>query len=159
MHSITIRHNFEAAHRLPHLPGKCQSLHGHSFWADVTIQAATLDQGILLEYGQAKRFLREWVDHHWDHGSILGEQDDLVTAREEDGTPIREMLGKVYVMPAGEWPTVENLAHHLATVVEAFCRDLNRAPDRGDRPTIHVRQVHVQETHVNGADWHWEAGR
>jgi 6-pyruvoyltetrahydropterin/6-carboxytetrahydropterin synthase len=29
--SVTIRHSFEAGHRLAHIPGKCQSLHGHSW--------------------------------------------------------------------------------------------------------------------------------
>jgi 6-pyruvoyltetrahydropterin/6-carboxytetrahydropterin synthase len=55
-HLVTIRHNFETAHRLPHLPGKCQSLHGHSWWAEVTVAASELSRGgLVVEFGALKK--------------------------------------------------------------------------------------------------------
>lgn len=144
--SITIGHNFEAGHRLPHLEGKCQSLHGHSFWADVTIEAqGRLHEGIAVEYGQAKAFVRHWIDSGWDHGLILGEADPLV--------PILQPHGKVYVLPNGKWPTVETLAEYLATMVDSWCTTWNRDPSRGDLPAIRCTRVRIQETHVNAAEW------
>lgn len=146
MHSITIRHNFEAGHRLPHLPGKCQSLHGHSFWAEVEIQGqCTDDDGILVEYAEAKRYLRKWVDDNWDHGLILGEEDPLVA--------ILMPHGKVYVLH-GLWPTVETLALALGSTMEGWCHDRNRDPiGRQTKPTIHVRRCTITETSVNAATW------
>jgi len=145
-HTIEIRHNFESAHRLPHLPGKCVNLHGHSFWMTATIEAPTLDRGITVDYGQAKAYVRKWIDLEWDHGTILGGDDPL--ARVLTGLGL-----KVYTLPPGEWPTVEHLAHVLGGWVETFCHDLNRDRDRGNRPTLHVRRIHLQETHVNAATW------
>lgn len=145
MHTIEIRHNFESAHRLPHLEGKCQSIHGHSFWVTATLAAETLDQGIAVEYADAKAYLRGWIDHHWDHGSILGERDPLVE-------PLMDAGCKVFAFPG--WPTVEALAQYLGRdVLASFCRTINLDPDRGTRPVIRVVRVHVQETHVNAASW------
>jgi 6-pyruvoyltetrahydropterin/6-carboxytetrahydropterin synthase len=143
--SITIRHNFEAGHRLPHLEGKCQSLHGHSFWAEVTIEAqGRLHEGIAVEYGEAKAFLRGWIDREWDHGLILGAADPLV--------PILQPHGKVFVFPSP--PTVESLAFYLGEVVVGpWCTDHNRDPQRGDLPAIRCTRVRIQETHVNAAEW------
>jgi 6-pyruvoyltetrahydropterin/6-carboxytetrahydropterin synthase len=143
--TISIRHNFEAGHRLPHLEGKCQSLHGHSFWAEVWIEAqGSLHEGIAVEYGEAKAFLRGWIDTHWDHGLILGRDDPLYDTLSANG--------KVYSIPDG-WPTVETLAHHLAGVVNDWCRDHNRSTTRGGLPPIRCTRVRVQETHVNAAEW------
>jgi 6-pyruvoyltetrahydropterin/6-carboxytetrahydropterin synthase len=143
--SITIRHNFEAGHRLPHLPGKCQSLHGHSFWAEVTIEAqGRLHEGIAVEYGEAKAFLRSWIDANWDHGLILGEDDPLLLMLSNHG--------KVYSM-GPDWPTVETLAEHLALRVDVWCTERNRSPSRGDLPAIRCTRVRIQETHVNAAEW------
>lgn len=151
--SIIIRHNFESGHRLPHLEGKCQSLHGHSFWAEVTIEAqGRLHEGIAVEYGEAKAFLRGWVDDNWDHGLILGDADPLL--------PVLEQHGKVYTVhqvASGRvvqwWPTVENLAAHLGMIVDRWCTDHNRDPGRGDLPVIRCTRVRIQETQVNAAEW------
>lgn len=154
MHSISIRHNFEAAHRLPHLPGKCQSIHGHSFWAEVTIgtDVRLPDDGILLEYGQIKSYVRQWIDSRWDHGILLG-RDDPLCAHGADW--LLDNLGKGYIFRGerGLWPTVEVLAWHLGGVIQDHCRNLNRALDRGDRPHLVCESVTIRETHVNAATW------
>lgn len=147
-HTIVVRHNFEAGHRLPHLPGKCQSLHGHSFWATVTIEVAELPQnGIVVDYGTAKRFLRGWIDEEWDHGLILGSEDPLAHALRQHG--------KVYTVPG--WPTVETLAWHLAETTKKWCAggvDLALEPTLDlQTPELRCTRVHIQETHVNAAEW------
>jgi len=136
--SISVRHNFEAGHRLPHQPGKCTSLHGHSFWCKVTVSAPELDdRGMVVEYASFKAGLRNWIDQTWDHGLILG-----------DGDPLCDLLmpyGKVYRLPT--WPTVEALAEHLAAAagwVLTNCQSADGAI---------VSKVRVRETHVNDATW------
>lgn len=150
--AITIRHNFEAGHRLPHLEGKCQSLHGHSFWAEVTLEAQSrLHQGIAVEYGEAKAFLRSWIDANWDHGLILGDDDPLV--------PILAEHGKVATLPDFRWPTVENLAQSLGERVDTWCSEHNRErmvstnSNTRNLPPIRCTRVRIQETHVNAAEW------
>jgi len=136
-HAVTVRHNFETAHRLPHLPGKCVSLHGHSWWAEITVTAPALESGLVVEFGPFKRAVRVWIDEHLDHGVMLGPDDPLL--------PILRTHGKVYEVPG--WPTVENVAALLADVGADALHKLRRAPGAG------VTRVHVQETHVNAATW------
>jgi 6-pyruvoyltetrahydropterin/6-carboxytetrahydropterin synthase len=135
--AITIRHGFEAAHRLPDLGNdKCASLHGHSWSAAVTVTADFLDErGVVVEFGSFKRQLRAWIDTHLDHGSILHDADPLGDALEAHGC-------KVFRMDRP--PTVENIAALLADVSL-----LALADERGPR----VTRVDVIETPTNAAAW------
>lgn len=150
-HTVAVLHNFETAHRLPHLGGKCQSLHGHSWWAEATVAADELTgDGTVVEFGPLKAKLREWVDHNLDHGVMLGAADPLVA-------PLVDAGCKVYRFGADDptdaealaadlpWPTVENVAHLLARVAEQ-ARFLVA-------PEGQVTRVLVRETHVNRAEW------
>jgi len=139
-HGITVRHNFETAHRLPHLPGKCESLHGHSWWADVTVEAPDLDaDGIVVEFGPFKQQLRRWIDERLDHGVMLGPDDPLV--------PILAAHGcKIHTVPG--WPTVENVAALIGRVAVDVLSSLTQAA-----PYAQVTHVRVSETHVNDAHW------
>ncbi|RLU81117.1 6-pyruvoyl tetrahydrobiopterin synthase [Streptomyces griseocarneus] len=135
---VTVRHNFETAHRLPHLPGKCVSLHGHSWWVQVTVSAPEPRAGMVVEFGPFKQALRAWIDEHLDHGVMLGPDDPLVEV-------LRAHDCKVYEVPG--WPTVEHVAALLAGVADQVLAALPRAP--GAR----VTGVEVHETHVNAASW------
>jgi len=137
-HGVTVRHNFETAHRLPHLPGKCQSLHGHSWWAHVTVTGPELGAGVLVEFGPFKKALRGWIDTHLDHGVMLGPDDPLVPLLRAHGCKVHEVPG---------WPTVENVAAMLAKVATGELAALTRAPG------CQVTHVRVTETHVNEATW------
>lgn len=137
-HLVTVRHNFETAHRLPHLQGKCQSLHGHSWWASVTVSGPELADGILLEFGPFKKALRGWIDQHLDHGTMLGPDDPLRFA-------LLAAECKVQIVPG--WPTVENVAGLLGGIAIGLLGNLTRAPD------ARITEVRVQETHVNEAAW------
>lgn len=146
--TVTVRHNFETAHRLPHLPGKCESLHGHSWWATVTIGGPEPlgPDGIVADFGRLKADLRDWLDTHVDHGSMLGHRDPLAWL-------LRRERCKVFVFGEPdsehaldlEWPTVENTARLLARVMH-----VRMAPWA---PHLRVLRVDVQETAVNTGSW------
>ncbi|MEU1815163.1 6-carboxytetrahydropterin synthase [Streptomyces roseifaciens] len=138
MHAISVKHNFETAHRLPHLPGKCQNLHGHSWWAEVTAEAPALDGGLVVEFGPFKRQLRRWIDEHLDHGLMLGPDDPLLPVLAPHGIKIHQVPG---------WPTVENVAGLIARVANDALQELLRAPG------AQVTRVEIRETHVNAATW------
>ncbi|MFG2525630.1 6-pyruvoyl tetrahydropterin synthase family protein [Streptomyces sp. NPDC048527] len=140
-YAVAVRHNFESAHRLPNLSGKCNSLHGHSWWAEITVEAPTAESGIVVEIGAFKKAVREWIDEHLDHGTLLGPDDPL-------GTILRSHQCKVYDVPG--WPTVENVAALLADVASKALAGLDSAP--GAR----VSNVRVDETRVNSAVWQAE---
>lgn len=142
MIEVTVRHNFETGHRLPHLPGKCQNLHGHSWWAAVTVGSVTVGpSGIVIDFGSLKGAVRGWIDTQLDHGLMLGAEDPLV--------PLLSPRGKVFQFgpELGDWPTVENVAALLADVTQEALYTLDADPG------VAVLRVVVRETHVNEASW------
>ncbi|MFW6295871.1 MAG: 6-carboxytetrahydropterin synthase QueD [Halothece sp.] len=63
---------FEAAHRLPHHDGKCRRLHGHSWVGRVYVTGNQLisdgaKQGMVMDYGDIKQYLKPLVDDFLDH--------------------------------------------------------------------------------------------
>jgi 6-pyruvoyltetrahydropterin/6-carboxytetrahydropterin synthase len=63
---------FEAAHQLPNHDGKCRRLHGHSWVGRVYVQGKTLhqhgsQQGMLMDYGEIKKYIQPLLDHYLDH--------------------------------------------------------------------------------------------
>lgn len=140
-HGVSVRHNFETAHRLPHLgtDSKCFNLHGHSWNCEVVVVSETLtEDGLVVEFGAWKKALRGWIDSNWDHGAILGTKDPLLSVLRREGS-------RAY-MVAG-WPTVEAVAEELARVAAQLLAGVPHAND------ARVLRVVVQETAVNAAMW------
>ncbi|MFF7788106.1 6-carboxytetrahydropterin synthase [Streptomyces sp. NPDC007991] len=144
MNLVKVRHNFESAHRLPQLGGKCTNLHGHSWWAEITVVGRLDDRGVVVDFGVLKKSLREWIDTHLDHGAMLGAADPLVPALIADGTKLF-LFGSSEPSKGLEWPTVENVAELLARVTA------DRIAEAG-WTDVSVSRVQVTETHVNAAE-------
>ena len=144
MLSVAVRHTWEAGHRLPHIEGKCQNLHGHSWSVEVEVTtAAEAHEDVLIEFATVKRVLRAWIDSRLDHGLMLGKDDPLVD------TLIQH--GKVFVMGYDEhsadldWPTVENVATLIGRMIDFELSDVT------------VLRVTVRETPTNEATWRKDA--
>lgn len=138
--SVAVRHNFETAHRLPQLGGKCFNLHGHSWWTEITVAAPALDEnGIVVEFGAFKKLIREWIDTHLDHGAMLGTDDPLL--------PVLGSMGSKVFEFEDRWPTVEATAELLGSIASGILVTVPHAP--GAR----VVNVVVRETAVNEAGW------
>lgn len=148
--SLSIEHNFETAHRLPFLGGKCMNLHGHSWKVKVSFVAyhhkmGMNDHGISIDYGLVKKIVRGWIDAELDHGAMLGADDPLAEILVKYGS-------KVFVFGDGgqyskmPWPTVEATARMLADV-------LQDQVDQALNEILWVDAVHVTETAVNSALW------
>lgn len=63
---------FEAAHHLPHHDGKCRRLHGHSWVGRVYVKGEKLiaegsKQGMVMDYGDIKQYLKPLLDNFLDH--------------------------------------------------------------------------------------------
>src|SRR5581483_4654690 len=65
---------FEAAHVLPHHPGKCSRLHGHSYRLEVALegplQAAGPAAGMVIDFDEVGRIVRETIVDELDHSSL-----------------------------------------------------------------------------------------
>lgn len=145
LHTVTVRHNFETAHRLPHIGGKCRNIHGHSWNVEVSISGPLTEQGIVLDFGTLKKHLRAWIDDRLDHGAMLGWQDPLVPAFEGDGTKTFIFHPSDPLTTEMEWPTVENVALLIARVAHDLLAT-HHLPGS-------VTRVVVSETAVNTAEW------
>lgn len=147
MFTVTVRHTWEAGHRLPHIEGKCQSLHGHSWSVEAEVRSDEVAHGdnMVIEFHAVKAVLRSFIDSHLDHGMMLGWQDQALS-------PLSTLTGqKVFVFGEDahahglDWPTVENVALLLARMLEATM------------PDVHVVRVSIRETPTNEATWRADA--
>jgi 6-pyruvoyltetrahydropterin/6-carboxytetrahydropterin synthase len=141
MFTVTVRHTWEAGHRLPHIEGKCQSLHGHSWSVEAEVRSPNVAHGdnMVIEFATVKRVLRAFIDSRLDHGLMLGDSDDLTDLLEPHGKVFR--FGYDTHSDGLEWPTVENVAALIARML-AF-----------EMPDVRVVRVSVRETPTNEATW------
>lgn len=65
---------FEAAHVLPHHPGKCSRLHGHSYRLEVFVEGPVQEHGpasgMVEDFDVIARIVRERVIDRLDHRSL-----------------------------------------------------------------------------------------
>ncbi len=94
--------DFCYGHRLLDYEGKCRHLHGHNGRVVLTLVGEELDnRGMLLDFGEMKRIVQQWIDAELDHRMILRRNDPAIPALQELGEPL--VLIDVN-------PTTENLA-------------------------------------------------
>ena len=144
--TVAVRHNFETAHRLPQLGGKCTSLHGHSWWAEVTVAGVPDEAGVVLDFAALKHELREWIDQALDHATMLGAADPLVEPLVAQGCRVFLFGYEGDATRDLAWPTVENVAELLARVTTTILGELAQGR------WLRVERVRVTETHVNAAE-------
>ena len=102
MYRVTRQIDFCYGHRLLDYEGKCRHLHGHNGLAVIALEAPELDRrGMLVDFGDIKRHVRQWIDEHLDHNMLLHRDDPILPL-------LRERGERVFVMD--ENPTAENIA-------------------------------------------------
>jgi len=102
MFRVTREIDFCYGHRLIRYEGKCRHLHGHNGRAVIVLEAPELDdRGMLVDFGEIKRHVRQWIDEHLDHNMLLCRDDPILPVLQERGE-------RVFVMD--ENPTAENIA-------------------------------------------------
>jgi 6-pyruvoyltetrahydropterin/6-carboxytetrahydropterin synthase len=83
--TATVRGHFDAAHYLPGYNGPCGNMHGHRWEVVVGLKAATLHNGMVLDFRDIKGVLKrllESLDHR-----ILNEQEFM-----QGNSPTAEIL-------------------------------------------------------------------
>ena len=108
MYSVTKRIDFCYGHRLLEHDGVCKHVHGHNAVAEIEVRAETLDpRDMVVDFGDIKRLVKEWIDRELDHRMILRHDDPLVSALQALGEP-------VYLLDSN--PTAERIARLLFDV-------------------------------------------
>ena len=67
---VTKRFRFEAAHHLPGYEGKCARPHGHGYRLEVTVEGPVRDDGLVFDFYDLKRIVRERVVDRLDHRDL-----------------------------------------------------------------------------------------
>ena len=111
---ITQRIEFDSGHRVLGHGGKCRHLHGHRYVAEVVVSAKVMnDLGMVIDFGNVKRIIGDWIDSYWDHNLILNTADPLLKL----GMSHEVFAGREpFIMPGDMNPTAENMAQVLFTV-------------------------------------------
>jgi 6-pyruvoyltetrahydropterin/6-carboxytetrahydropterin synthase len=117
--TCTRRIEFDAAHRVKRHESKCKNLHGHRYVLEISVSAPELDAlGRVVDFGVLKEKLGGWIDIHWDHQTILWQEDTAL------GEAIQQQTDQaVYYLP--ENPTAENMVKYL---LQNICPTLLPAP-------------------------------
>lgn len=95
---------FAYGHRLRDYKGKCRHPHGHNARVEVEIEGPLDPRGMVVDFGDAKRVLKDWIAGNLDHAMILRRDDPLARI-------LRSLREPVFVMDQN--PTAENLARLL----------------------------------------------
>lgn len=104
--TCTRRIQFCAGHRVAGHENKCRNLHGHNYVALFEAEASLDELGRVIDFSVLKERIGGWIDEHWDHGFVIGEED------QEALDVIGQMPGqKQYVLPMN--PTAEWMADYL----------------------------------------------
>lgn len=135
--SIQCEFKFDAAHRLLDYDGPCRYLHGHSYCAQICIEAPKVQlQGFVLDFGDLKSSVGQWIQENWDHNVLLNEVDEFATLMLRKH---RDVFKQTPYTMLGN-PTAENMAKELFDVCESLLReDLQRINGR-------VLSVRIYET-------------
>ena len=146
MQSVKVKHNVEMAHRLSLLPGKCEQIHGHSWWVTLELFAPRDENGIILNFTDVKKVFRSFLDLKFDHRLLLNRQDPLLQV-----VPARSITEHQDTYPglqtmAGD-PTTEN----FAVIIGEWAKTTYEGTD------LECIRVEVWETSVNCATWEWYA--
>lgn len=134
MYKITVKINFEYAHRLMNHPGKCRYIHGHSGQAIVEFASHSLDNnGFVMDFADVRTPLKHWVDQYWDHAYLANEADILLPNLYSNGM-------KIFTFP--QEPTAEVMARHLFDQARSL-----------EQPEIRLLQITIQETCTGSATY------
>lgn len=102
MYTVVKELDFSYGHRLINYEGKCRHLHGHNGRLEIHMQTDALDgRGMVMDFGDIKRKVADWVDRELDHKMLLCKDDPALARLKEMGEP-------VYVLDQN--PTAENIA-------------------------------------------------
>lgn len=145
---ITRRFEFDAGHRVLGHEGKCASLHGHRYAAEVTVACPELDQlSRVVDFGVMKEKIGRMIDNEFDHRMILHPDDPLRRACIPSSSVFGpkdagEIIGPrgTYVMPHGSYanPTAESIGTVLFGKIGLLLAD--------ELETLTLKRVRLYET-------------
>ncbi len=67
---VTKEFTFDSAHFLPSYKGKCESMHGHTYRLQVTVEGQLDSEGMVMDFLALKQMVKKYVIEKLDHKLI-----------------------------------------------------------------------------------------
>ena len=116
MHLIRVEISFDSGHRLLDYEGKCAFPHGHTYRAEIFLEAASLDSlGVVHDFTDLRGRVKAWIDDNWDHAFLANSRDTELIA---GLAPVAK--GRLYQFQ-GENPSCEVMSRELFKQVRELC--------------------------------------
>lgn len=109
MGEVQMRFEVPFGHRLQRHKGKCRFPHGHNYIIEVTIRGPLNEQGMVIDFSDAKQLVRDILDP-FDHAFVLEESDRFVDYFRDAAGDVDEARLPVKMVLLNVPPTAENLA-------------------------------------------------
>jgi 6-pyruvoyltetrahydropterin/6-carboxytetrahydropterin synthase len=109
-YQVEIRVTFRAGHRLlePY-KGKCNNVHGEGYTAIIIFEKEKIDEnGMVFDFSEIKKTVKEWIDDNWDHAYIHGSKDVVADLLNDMGLKTFNLIKN---------PTAENMAICLYDII------------------------------------------
>jgi len=109
---------FSSAHIIPEYE-KCGRLHGHSYAVHIKIVGEPDKKGIIVDFTQVKKILKEIADG-LDHKVLIPEENNLANIEKHENFVKIVVLNKEYIFPVEDCvflPIVSTSAENLASYI------------------------------------------
>ena len=133
MYTVERYHDISCGHRVVGHESKCRFLHGHNYRIHfVCIAKSGLDEiGRVIDFGDIKKRLCQWLEDHWDHRFLLWDADIEMNSMDQ-------VLDKGFGLLRVPFnPTAEKMAQYLVEIV---------GPLQLAGTGIVLHQVRIEET-------------
>jgi 6-pyruvoyltetrahydropterin/6-carboxytetrahydropterin synthase len=148
-------HNLPFAHRQHNHDGHCRLIHGHNWSFEITFVADRLDENLfVVDFGKLK-WLRTWLEDHFDHTLVLNEDDPhlkrLQAFLETSGVTgghTADDFAKIVVVPNCG---AEGIAIWMIGELNKIFARLDMASDKPDGRNLRVQTIRAYEDEKNSA--------
>jgi 6-pyruvoyltetrahydropterin/6-carboxytetrahydropterin synthase len=138
---VTKEFSFDMAHALPDYEGKCNNIHGHTYWLSVTVSGKPIPPdvddttGMVIDFSDLKKIIVDAIIDPFDHALVVWFGDDR----------FRKLSQFPHVLFTPYHPTCENL---LMDFVGRLSRIFNKQ--------VKLKCVVLRETPTSYASWYAE---
>ena len=138
---ITKDIEFDMGHRVPNHKSKCSNPHGHRYKIEVAVDGAVIQkpgdssEGMVIDFGDLKQILMDYVDSRLDHGYMIYKGDEFLPLFIE-----MQKTGKKIII-VNFVPTAENIAEFIYDLIKGPLLDKD----------IRLKHVRIWETPTSTA--------
>jgi 6-pyruvoyltetrahydropterin/6-carboxytetrahydropterin synthase len=136
---VTKEFAFEMAHALSRYDGKCENVHGHTYFLSITVSgepgndASSQKCGMVMDFSDLKLIVKDHILDYFDHALVLNETD-----------PRKDVLNSIStrLILAPYQPTCENIVLDIVRRISVFMGG-----------PVKLFSVKLRETPTSYAEW------